>query len=171
MNMRTIIAAAALAVGAIGLAAPANAQSYSFSLTFGDQSGAGKLTTASDASAGPSLVTSIDGTLDGQAITLLPPSSYAGNDNLLSAFSPFFSVGGLSFTAGNQTYNLYNAFGTPVGCTPSIPGCDVPVTFSLNAATPAVPEPATWLLMLSGFGAIGFSMRRRRQGALLRQVA
>jgi hypothetical protein len=26
----------------------------------------------------------------------------------------------------------------------------------------AVPEPATWAMMLLGFGAIGFSMRRRR---------
>jgi hypothetical protein len=27
---------------------------------------------------------------------------------------------------------------------------------------PAVPEPGTWMLMLLGFGAIGFAMRRRR---------
>ena len=26
----------------------------------------------------------------------------------------------------------------------------------------AVPEPATWMLMLAGFGVVGFSMRRRR---------
>ena len=39
-----------------------------------------------------------------------------------------------------------------------------------NAA--AVPEPGTWALMLLGFGAIGFSMRRRRQqGAHLFQAA
>ena len=28
--------------------------------------------------------------------------------------------------------------------------------------TAAVPEPGTWAMMLLGFGAIGFSMRRRR---------
>jgi len=27
----------------------------------------------------------------------------------------------------------------------------------------AVPEPATWALMILGFGAVGFAMRRRRQ--------
>jgi hypothetical protein len=27
----------------------------------------------------------------------------------------------------------------------------------------AVPEPATWLMMLGGFGAIGGTMRRRRE--------
>ena len=31
-------------------------------------------------------------------------------------------------------------------------------------AVGAVPEPGTWLMMLLGFGAIGFGMRRRRSG-------
>jgi hypothetical protein len=35
----------------------------------------------------------------------------------------------------------------------------------------AVPEPATWALMLLGFGAVGFSMRRQRAGGNLLQVA
>lgn len=30
----------------------------------------------------------------------------------------------------------------------------------------AVPEPATWAMMLFGFGAVGFAMRRRRQPTL-----
>jgi hypothetical protein len=29
--------------------------------------------------------------------------------------------------------------------------------------TTAVPEPATWAMMLMGFGAIGFGLRRRKQ--------
>jgi hypothetical protein len=33
-------------------------------------------------------------------------------------------------------------------------------------AVAAVPEPGTWALMLLGFGAVGFAMRRRRAGAL-----
>jgi hypothetical protein len=36
---------------------------------------------------------------------------------------------------------------------------------------PAVPEPATWAMMLLGFGATGFAMRRRRQHAELLQIA
>ena len=31
-----------------------------------------------------------------------------------------------------------------------------------QAVTQAVPEPATWTMMLLGFGAIGFAMRRRK---------
>jgi hypothetical protein len=37
--------------------------------------------------------------------------------------------------------------------------------------TPSVPEPATWAMMLLGFGAIGFQLRRRRTGAALTQFA
>jgi hypothetical protein len=36
--------------------------------------------------------------------------------------------------------------------------------------TPPVPEPATWAMMLVGFGAVGYTMRRRRK-TFLRQVA
>ena len=35
-----------------------------------------------------------------------------------------------------------------------IPGADV------------VPEPSTWAMMLLGFGAVGYTMRRRRKGIL-----
>lgn len=53
-----------------------------------------------------------------------------------------------------------------VGLTPgaTISG---PVTISASFTVPtpvsAVPEPATWLLMLTGFGAIGVATRRRRK--------
>lgn len=35
----------------------------------------------------------------------------------------------------------------------------------------AVPEPATWAMILLGFGAIGGSMRRRRNTQLMPQLA
>jgi hypothetical protein len=42
----------------------------------------------------------------------------------------------------------------------------------LAGSTPAVPEPATWAMMLLGFGGIGFAMRRSRRGSgALMQVA
>ena len=35
----------------------------------------------------------------------------------------------------------------------------------VSAAASAVPEPATWLVMLVGFGAIGYGLRRTRRQA------
>ena len=40
-----------------------------------------------------------------------------------------------------------------------------------NPPPPSVPEPATWAMMLSGFGATGFAMRRTRRKNLLAQIA
>jgi hypothetical protein len=41
-----------------------------------------------------------------------------------------------------------------------------------GVAGPAVPEPSTWAMMLMGFGAAGFAMRRRRRrGSDLAQLA
>jgi hypothetical protein len=34
--------------------------------------------------------------------------------------------------------------------------------FTFNASNGAVPEPGTWAMMLLGFGAVGFAMRRRK---------
>lgn len=39
-----------------------------------------------------------------------------------------------------------------------------------TATPPAVPEPATWGMMLMGFGAAGYAMRKRRQPGL-QQIA
>jgi hypothetical protein len=39
------------------------------------------------------------------------------------------------------------------------------------AVTSAVPEPSTWAMMLIGFGAIGYSMRRRTNTIRLAQAA
>jgi hypothetical protein len=59
-------------------------------------------------------------------------------------------------------------FDTPTtGITTTIPG------FSAMVFTPggAVPEPGTWAMMLMGFGAAGYAMRRRRRVGSIAQVA
>ncbi len=37
--------------------------------------------------------------------------------------------------------------------------------FGALTATPPIPEPTTWLTMIAGFGAVGWSLRRRRSVA------
>ena len=46
----------------------------------------------------------------------------------------------------------------------------VGIAFFGSAITPDVPEPASWALMIVGFGAVGLALRRRPRG-VLRQIA
>jgi hypothetical protein len=45
-------------------------------------------------------------------------------------------------------------------------------SINLGSGRPALPEPATWAMMLLGFGGIGMAMRRsKRRSSTLLQVA
>ena len=61
---------------------------------------------------------------------------------------------------GNAIYNYDSTFpdltGNPYA---SLPGQDIGVLFS---STSAIPEPATWTMLLVGFAGIGFFARRRK---------
>lgn len=157
---------------------PASAAVFNFNfsgtgLFFGEALvGSGTLTT-NDVSQVSSLngytyqtITGITGTYNGSQITGL--ANVTGSNNLFYLTGPFFVDGnGLGFsTAVGSAVNLFvtndtryrlNAGGLSTGF----------VTASSSAVAAAVPEPATWALMLLGFGAIGVSMRRRTS-ALLR---
>ena len=85
---------------------------------------------------------------------------------------------------GDQAFSLFETFpgagtGQFIGFTSSTPFTSVMLsantgfTYTLDtliygdaAAVAAVPEPSTWAMMLLGFGAVGFAMRRRRQTEL-----
>ena len=71
-----------------------------------------------------------------------------GGDN--TNFSQYVQFAGLP---GSQITSV--TFGND----PSINAFEVS-NFTVGSA---VPEPATWAMMLIGFGGIGFSMRRRRR--------
>lgn len=73
-----------------------------------------------------------------------------------------FARNNFAVAAGTYTLTIQGTPGTQNG---GLNG-----TIGFTAA--AVPEPGTWALMLVGFGAIGFSMRRRRsQSAHIFQAA
>ena len=100
------------------------------------------------------------------------PGFCALNDNTLTAdgdiqnsqrlsFSQFAGLGfnalidntyRIDLTAGGNTVTSFAQLGT-------------------GAATGAVPEPATWAMMLIGFGGMGVSLRRRRRTHNLLQAA
>jgi hypothetical protein len=79
-----------------------------------------------------------------------------------------------AYDLGKNGSNFYNAFnGTFSSVTMTFTeGATVADVgqFRLNSAdaVSAVPEPATWALMMLGFGAIGFSARRRKPGMRIR---
>lgn len=155
-------------IGAFLAAAPASATQYLFTID-GLSTATGTLTVQDPiALNGGSLITAITGNFNGQAITgLLPINSFGSNDNLLFvAQNPLLDFNGFSFTGsfGNRNVyyqNAYHNFGDPFDN----------LTFSITAVTAGVPEPATWAMMLIGFGAIGVALRRRRRTSALLQAA
>ena len=83
-----------------------------------------------------------------------------GNDILPAigaATAPGFPVpGATGFTGplGAGTYSLWLYDG------------DEAATYRFTAVAAAVPEPATWAMMMTGFGAIGLGLRRRSKQAV-----
>ncbi|PZN93706.1 MAG: hypothetical protein DCF31_11880 [Alphaproteobacteria bacterium] len=63
-------------------------------------------------------------------------------------------------------FNLFGQFnGAPTGTsyfTLSTAGGDRMIVTSMASAVPSVPEPASWAMLIAGFGLTGAAMRRRR---------
>jgi len=83
-----------------------------------------------------------------------------GTPNIGGCLNQKFSASNISITAGVLNTLTITGLGRGIG------GYSGTLTFLPTA----VPEPATWAMMLLGFGAVGFAMRRRRTAALL-QIA
>jgi hypothetical protein len=84
---------------------------------------------------------------------------------LTSLMGGVFEVGAINsqtfLPPGTHTLTVTGTtFGTDVGLDGSYSGT---LTFAANTVQTGVPEPATWLSMLMGFGALGFAMRRQTQ--------
>jgi hypothetical protein len=80
----------------------------------------------------------------------------------------FFSTN-FAFGNGNNFFTILGINGESIR-TVSVTGGSFTSVRSIRAALvsngTALPEPATWTMMLMGFGAIGFAMRRRQQTEL-----
>ena len=77
-----------------------------------------------------------------------PPASPAG-------FTTMAALGGLT-----TRYVLYSVLATQ-GVNPGLSN----ISFEGRIAGGVVPEPASWALLLSGFGMVGFAARRQRKAA------
>jgi hypothetical protein len=65
----------------------------------------------------------------------------------------FYSIRNLSVAAGQYALRLGGSGASNINASYS---------GTLNFSPAAVPEPATWAMMILGMGAVGFAMRRRR---------
>jgi hypothetical protein len=113
-------------------------------------------------------VTDVTGTRDGVAVT--GPFSAFSADNVLFPSSPYFDYSGLTYTSAGDSYGLYWAnasrsradAGFYAECYAS--GCNDTINFRdvTDLRVSAVPEPATWALMLLGFAGMGIVGYRRK---------
>ena len=112
-----------------------------------------------------------------------PPTSYTGGvfdftfeagDQLTGIYSGFFTPTGVPSVLNNTVnYVVTGGTGRFLGATGTIQGLgildrSVPRPLGTLALTgslelPAVPEPATWSMMICGFGLTGSAIRRRRK--------
>lgn len=82
----------------------------------------------------------------------------------LFVFTGFSGLTGLTLASADPL-NISTIFnGTAIGLLVNSPLVDGVVIFDVTTATGAVPEPASWAMMLFGFGAVGSAMRAAKRG-------
>ena len=182
MNIKSLTAFALLASAAI---APAQAGNFVFhydqdatASDAGSVVSADLLITTSDTtnSAGLFDIVGVTGTVDGNAVDTLYPNPNSPDSTQFdhyifdNQFGPGarISENGILIGSGSMLYNI--GYFVPSDSSPSYyilssvigaPGNTV-LTSVGNASLGAVPEPASWAMMLAGFGLAGVAMRRRR---------
>lgn len=147
------------------LATPASAANYIFTLSTAGFSGSGTFVTSNTVNAGGGYaILSSTGSFGSgaSAISLTGPTTFAGADNtLFYPTTPYLSFDGTSFLGSDGTsYNLYYSAGFGAYRIFTSTSTFIAVTsFTLTPA--AVPEPASWALMVGGFGLVGGTLRAR----------
>lgn len=157
-----------IAAGVAALfATSASAATFVFNFSGSGQSGSGTLTTDDNTIASRGFtaqaIVGITGTYNGSAITGLQPGLFGAN-NLYYLTGPSFVDGsGLGFrtAAGNQVNLFYQDSAPSYRVNTLNPFTSAFVTASSAPQAAAVPELGTWTMMMLGFGALGFAIRRR----------
>ncbi|WP_240047647.1 PEPxxWA-CTERM sorting domain-containing protein [Sphingomonas panacisoli] len=177
--MKTLIALAAASTALV--AVPALAQSYNFSFT-GSTPTSTPISASGTFTVTGSTITGISGQYNGATIDqLYAPGTVVDSvndkiDNVFSSTAPYLTGNGVGFgiVGNNLLYNLYstgaNSYALYIATYPSTGSTagstnNTVSTFTVSRATGAVPEPATWAMMLVGFGAVGGALRRRSKVA------
>jgi len=178
--MRKIALALTAAAAGLSLIAPADATIVNMDWSIsGDASGT--FSTVLDTDLGTLSLSAMDFTVPGGS-TLFTGS----NAGIISLFPPdVFTVGGIadggavgSLSAGPEDDFYFVLFASAflqsgsvqtTNMTFLLPG-DFPqeadIAITLLPAPTEVPEPATWAMMLLGFGGVGFAFRRQKSASL-----
>ena len=84
-------------------------------------------------------------------------ASQGGGTSISLNLSSFFGNYPTANELNGKTASFFYGDYTPLG---GVVSGDA--LLSVEGATSSVPEPATWLFMVAGFGVVGYGMRRRR---------
>lgn len=115
-------------------------------------------------------ITGISGMFNGSAITGLL-TGFLGATNYYYLDSPFLDGSGVSFkTAAGTSVNFFNQSSNGQYRVNTAPYAVAFVTATSSVVQSAVPEPASWALLLFGFAAVGGALRgwQRKQSVAVR---
>ena len=164
MNIKNLLVGGAMAITALAATTAASAATFLFSFTdaSGDTSSGQFVTTGAGAN---QTVVSISGVFDGQAITGLSPYA-AADEILITNTNPNYDFAGISFTVAALAtdFNLTSSpntfgFGSLLNSANDPGGFGTNPVDITNFTLTAVPEAATWTMMILGIGLLGAGLR------------